>query len=81
MRVAVAGAGDVNGDGYDDVIVGAPYGYDGPFEEGIAYVFHGGGGGLDTERQRAADQEQRQQAAVFQKQQRMVDESIFWVVG
>jgi hypothetical protein len=39
---AVAGAGDVNGDGYDDIIVGAPYalGDDG-VERGRAYVYYG----------------------------------------
>jgi hypothetical protein len=35
---SVASAGDVNGDGYDDVIVGAP-------EDGAAYVFLSGGDG------------------------------------
>jgi len=39
----VAGAGDVNGDGYDDVIVGAIWhDDDGRFNSGRAYVFHGG---------------------------------------
>jgi hypothetical protein len=37
----VAAAGDVNGDGYDDVIVGAPGGR-------AAYVFHGSSSGLPT---------------------------------
>jgi hypothetical protein len=41
----VAGAGDVNGDGFDDVIVGAP-GYDaGQSEEGAAFVFLGSADG------------------------------------
>ena len=38
---SVAGIGDVNGDGVDDVIVGAPY-YSGGTETGRAYVFFGG---------------------------------------
>ncbi|HEX6885112.1 MAG TPA: FG-GAP-like repeat-containing protein [Planctomycetota bacterium] len=38
---AVAAAGDVNGDGYGDVLVGA-YAYDGDLDnEGLAAVFHG----------------------------------------
>ncbi|HVN40165.1 MAG TPA: integrin alpha [Myxococcota bacterium] len=41
---SVAGAGDVNGDGYADVIIGA-VGYDsGQTDEGAAFVFHGGPG-------------------------------------
>jgi len=45
---SVASAGDVNGDGYSDVIVGA-YGYDnGETNEGRAYVYHGSATGLST---------------------------------
>lgn len=45
----VAGAGDINNDGYDDVIVGAP-GYDGNDpNEGIALVFHGTPAGVSSE--------------------------------
>jgi hypothetical protein len=46
---SVGTAGDVNGDGYSDVIVGAPeYDID-EWGEGRAYVYHGGAGGLSHE--------------------------------
>src|SRR5438093_12065007 len=43
---SVGSAGDVNGDGYDDVVVGAPYG--GPTSEGQAFLYEGGPNGLAT---------------------------------
>ena len=43
---AVAGAGDVNGDGYDDLVVGAPRVDNGVYRAGAAFVYHGGPGGL-----------------------------------
>ena len=43
---SVSGAGDVNGDGYDDVIVGAPAETGGALGSGKAYVFSGNGGAL-----------------------------------
>lgn len=45
--VSVASAGDVNNDGYDDVIVGAYLWDNGQLNEGAAFVFHGSATGLD----------------------------------
>jgi hypothetical protein len=45
---AVSTAGDVNGDRYSDVIVGAPKYDGGQTDEGRAYVFHGSASGLST---------------------------------
>ncbi|MFN8350447.1 MAG: FG-GAP-like repeat-containing protein [Flavobacteriales bacterium] len=45
---AVATAGDVNGDGYSDVIVGAPQAANGQANEGLAYVYHGGATSITT---------------------------------
>ena len=43
---SVATAGDVNADGFADVIVGA-FGYDSPLtDEGVAFVYHGSASGL-----------------------------------
>lgn len=47
---AVAGAGDMNGDGFDDLLVGAPGSDLGAVNGGAAYVYHGGSpltGGAD----------------------------------
>lgn len=43
---AVASAGDVNNDGYADVIIGAPDFSNGHTAEGLAFVFHGSSTGL-----------------------------------
>ena len=45
---SVSSAGDVNGDGFSDVIVGAPIFDDGETNEGSAFVFHGSAAGLST---------------------------------
>ena len=45
---SVASAGDVNGDGYDDVIIGAHYNDDGGGSAGKAYVYLGSASGLST---------------------------------
>ena len=43
---SVSGAGDVNGDGFDDIVIGA-FGYDnGLFDEGAAFVFLGSANGI-----------------------------------
>ncbi|PSL29104.1 FG-GAP-like repeat-containing protein [Chitinophaga ginsengisoli] len=41
MGTAAAGAGDINGDGYADVIVGAPYYSHGESHEGAVFVYYG----------------------------------------
>ncbi len=48
MGVSVASAGDVNGDGYSDVIVGAMSFSNGQSSEGGAFVFHGSAAGITT---------------------------------
>jgi S-formylglutathione hydrolase FrmB len=46
--VSVASAGDVNGDGFSDVIVGAWLFDNGETNEGRAFVYHGSASGLST---------------------------------
>ena len=43
---SVATAGDVNGDGFSDVVIGAPFFSNGQIEEGRAFTYHGSTGGL-----------------------------------
>ncbi len=45
---AAASAGDINNDGYDDVIVGARGYTDAQAEQGKMYVYHGSGSGLNA---------------------------------
>lgn len=47
MGYSVASAGDVNGDGYNDVITGAPTFSNGQASEGAAFVYYGGKNGID----------------------------------
>ncbi len=52
---AVAGAGDVNNDGFDDLIVGA-WGYDvAGGDEGRVYLYHGSASGLESTPARVLD--------------------------
>jgi len=44
--ISASGAGDVNGDGYDDLIVGAIHAGDGGHQAGEAYVIFGRAGGF-----------------------------------
>ncbi len=46
LGFSVAGAGDVNNDGYDDVIVGAPLYDSGQSDEGAVFLFHGSPSGI-----------------------------------
>uniref|UniRef100_A0AC35TM88 Integrin_alpha2 domain-containing protein n=1 Tax=Rhabditophanes sp. KR3021 TaxID=114890 RepID=A0AC35TM88_9BILA len=42
---SVAGGGDINGDGYNDIVVGAPY--DGDDGKGAVYIYHGSKDGIN----------------------------------
>lgn len=46
LGISVSFAGDVNGDGYGDVIAGASLYFDGTSTVGAAYVFHGSSTGI-----------------------------------
>jgi FG-GAP repeat len=48
MGASVCSAGDVNGDGYGDVIIGAPEFDNGIYRQGKVYVYHGSAAGLSA---------------------------------
>ncbi|WP_430895141.1 MULTISPECIES: FG-GAP-like repeat-containing protein [unclassified Paraflavitalea] len=48
MGCSVALAGDVNNDGFSDLIVGAKLFDNGQIDEGVAFVFHGSATGINT---------------------------------
>ena len=56
--ISVATAGDVNGDGYSDVIVGAAWYDNGQTDEGRAFVYHGSAAGLATSAAWTAESDQ-----------------------
>jgi hypothetical protein len=58
LGVSVASAGDVNGDGYGDVIVGASQFDNGQADEGRAYVYHGSAQGLSQDADWIAERDQ-----------------------
>jgi len=55
---SVATAGDVNGDGFSDVIVGSSFYDNGEMSEGAAFVYHGSASGLSAEAAWTADSDQ-----------------------
>lgn len=58
LGFSVAAAGDVNGDGYADVIAGAPHLSNGQGDEGRAYIFHGSSTGIGASANRTLEENQ-----------------------
>lgn len=55
---SVASTGDVNGDGYDDVVVGAFLYNNGQNDEGAAFIYHGSATGIGTTADRRIEPDQ-----------------------
>lgn len=49
LGASLRGVGDVNGDGFGDVVIGVPYASHGQKDEGVAMVFYGTKDGLATD--------------------------------
>jgi FG-GAP repeat len=62
---SVAGAGDVNGDGYDDLIVGAPNFANGQTGEGAVWLYLGQAGGIINNQSSANRAESNQASSGF----------------
>ncbi|HOX42377.1 MAG TPA: VCBS repeat-containing protein [Myxococcota bacterium] len=62
---ALSSAGDLNGDGYADVVVGAAFQDDPLSDEGGAFVFHGAAAGLPATPGQSLDNPAGQQAGCF----------------
>jgi hypothetical protein len=48
ISLAASGIGDVNGDGYADIMVGLPFNFNGQVSEGQCWAFYGSATGLST---------------------------------
>jgi hypothetical protein len=47
LGYSVSSAGDVNADGYSDILIGVPYYDNGQTDEGLVYLIHGSSSGLE----------------------------------
>jgi len=63
--IAVAAAGDVNGDGFGDVVVSAPYQDGVAVDEGRVFVYLGSPGGIPTSPSVSLDDPGREAGALF----------------